>query len=495
MTRVAVVGAGVGGLACGARLAAQGYDVEVFEQAAVVGGKLGIHEQDGFRFDTGPSLLTWPQLVHDLLDVTATDRDGTTDDAELDLHQIDPIARYRYPDGITLHAHANRDRMRHAFDTSLGLGTGAAWARLMERAEGMWNAIEQPILSQPQPSVKGLANQARRLTDLGKIAPHRTLRSIGQQYLHHPHQRQFLERYATYTGSDPRRAPAVLATIPWLEQTTGAWYVAGGLHRIAEVLADRIATHGGQVHTSAQVDTIATTGDAVAGVTLADGTRVDADIVVANTEARTLYGRLLEHPGVSKWRREVERAEPSLSGFVVLLGLDGRTPDLSHHTVLFNADYDAEFDAIFGADPQPVADPTIYVSVPDDPTAAPDGSEAWFVLVNAARQGPVDWDAGDTSARYAEHIVDLMAKRGLDIRHRIRTSAHISPADLARRTGANGGAIYGTSSNGWRAAAMRPANRGPVAGLYLVGGSAHPGGGLPLVLKSAEITAGLITGA
>lgn len=489
MTRVAVVGAGVGGLACGARLAARGYDVQVFEQAAAVGGKLGIHEQDGFRFDTGPSLLTWPEVVQNVLDQTA---DGGAEAEPLELQQVDPIAHYRYPDGITLDAHADRDRMRRAFDTSLGLGTGAAWTRLMERAERMWDAIEQPILSQPQASVAGLVNQARRLTDLQKIAPHRTLRSIGNQYLHHPHQQQFLERYATYTGSDPRRAPAVLITIPWLEQSKGAWYVKGGLHQIAEVLAYRITAHGGQVHTSAPVSTVATNGDAVAGVTLSDGTRVAADIVIANTEARTLYGRLLEHPNAPKWRKEIERAEPSLSGFVVLLGLDGRTPNLSHHTVLFNADYDAEFDAIFGSEPQPVQDPTIYVSVPDDPGAAPDGSEAWFVLVNAARQGPVDWDAGDTTPRYAEHIIDLMAKRGLDVRHRIRMSASISPADLARRTGAIGGAIYGTSSNGWRAASMRPANRGPIDGLYLVGGSAHPGGGLPLVLKSAEITAGLI---
>lgn len=490
MTRVAVVGAGVGGLACGARLAARGYDVHVFEQADVVGGKLGLHEQDGFRFDTGPSLLTWPQLVRDVLDVTNPGGDAEM----LDLRQVEPLGRYRWPDDTMLDAHADRDRMRRSFDTALGLGTGAAWTRLMDRAERMWDAIEQPILSRPQSGVTGFANQARRLTDLQKIAPHRTLRSIGQQYLHHPHQQQFLERYATYTGSDPRRAPAVLATIPWLEQNTGSWYVDGGLHRIAEALAGRIEAHGGQVHTSAHVDTIATTGDHVTGVTLADGTRMTADVVIANTEARTLYGQLLEHASAPKWRQEVERAEPSLSGFVVLLGLSGRTPDLTHHTVLFNADYDPEFDAIFGSDPSPVADPTIYVSVPDDPSAAPKGDEAWFVLVNAARQGPVDWDAGDTSARYAEHVIDLMAKRGLDVRNRIRMSAWISPADLARRTGAVGGAIYGTSSNGWRAASMRPANRGPVEGLYLVGGSAHPGGGLPLVLKSAEITAGLIDG-
>jgi phytoene desaturase len=492
MTRVAVIGAGVGGLACAARLASRGHDVQVFEQADVVGGKLGIHEQDGFRFDTGPSLLIWPRLITDVLEATAPSDGSAADVTAVSLEPVEPLARYHWTDGTTLDAHADRERMRRAFDSSLGLGTGAAWTRLMDRAERMWDAIEGPILSQPQSGVAGLANQARRLADLQKIAPHRSLRGIGQQYLHHPQQQQFLERYATYTGSDPRRAPAVLATIPWLEQSTGAWYVPGGLHRIAEALADRVTANGGRVHTAAQVTTVATDGDRVVGVTLADGTRVPADVVVANTEARVLYGRLLEHQDAPSWRREVERAEPSLSGFVVLLGLEDRTPDLAHHTVLFSDDYDAEFDAIFGSDAHPITDPTIYVSAPDDPATAPDGGEAWFVLVNAARQGPVDWDRGDTATRYAEHVIDLLAKRGFDVRHRIRTMAHMSPADLARRTGAVGGAIYGTSSNGWRAATMRPANRGPLEGLYLVGGSAHPGGGLPLVLKSAEITAGLI---
>jgi phytoene desaturase len=231
----------------------------------------------------------------------------------------------------------------------------------------------------------------------------------------------------------------------------------------------------------------------VVGVTLTDGTRIPAEIVVSNTEARTLYGQLLEHPNATRWRTQVERAEPSLSGFIVLLGLDGTTPDMAHHTVMFNTDYDSEFDGIFGAAPQPVSDPTIYVSAPNDPTIAPEGCESWFVLVNAARQGPVDWDAGDTAERYADHIVDLMAKRGIDVRHRIRVRRWISPADLQRRTGAIGGAIYGSSSNGRRAAFLRPANGGPLDGLYLVGGSAHPGGGIPLVLKSAEIVAQMIS--
>lgn len=488
MTRAVIIGAGVGGLACGARLAAAGYDVTVLEKASRIGGKLGVHVEEGFRFDTGPSLLAWPELLRELLDTTHSDGH----DEDFELVPIDPIARYFYPDGVRLDAHADRDRMRLSFDEALGLGTGAAWNNLMLRAERMWSVIEEQVLSKPTSGITGLVGQSVRVTDLRTIAPHRSLRSIGQQYLHHPHQRQFLERYATYTGSDPRRAPAVLATIPWLEQTYGSWYVPGGLHRIAEILQRRIEAHGGAVHTAAPVDTVATRDNKVVGVTLTDGTRIPAEVVVSNTEARTLYGQLLEHPNAARWRDQVERAEPSLSGFVLLLGLRGTTPDMAHHTVMFNTDYDSEFDAIFGAGPEPVPDPTIYVSAPRDPSIAPDGCEAWFVLVNAARQGPVDWDAGDRSARYAEHIIDLMAKRGLDIRQRIRVHRWLSPADLQRRTGAIGGAIYGSSSNGRRAAFLRPANGAPVEGLYLVGGSAHPGGGLPLVLKSAEIVAGMV---
>ncbi|MBA2529516.1 MAG: phytoene desaturase, partial [Euzebyales bacterium] len=191
-------------------------------------------------------------------------------------------------------------------------------------------------------------------------------------------------------------------------------------------------------------------------------------------------------------RRRLAKAPPSLSGFVLLLGVEGRTPDLAHHTVLFPADYDAEFAAIFGRQPRPVPDPTLYVSVPRDPAVAPSGCEAWFVLVNAPRHGPVNWDERGLAERYAGHLVDLLARRGLDVRDRIRFREMLSPADLQRRTGAVGGGIYGTSSNGPRAAFLRPANRSPVPGLFLAGGSSHPGGGLPLVTLSAAIVADLI---
>jgi phytoene dehydrogenase-like protein len=159
--------------------------------------------------------------------------------------------------------------------------------------------------------------------------------------------------------------------------------------------------------------------------------------------------------------------------------------------VLFPEDYDAELDAVFGG--TPVDDPTVYVSAPDDPATRPDDdSESWFVLVNAPRHGTVDWTAPGLADSYASRVLEVMARRGLDVRDRLKWCVVRTPADLERDTGSVGGSIYGTSSNGARAAFLRPANASPVPGLFLVGGSAHPGGGLPLVALSAEIVAGLV---
>jgi phytoene dehydrogenase-like protein len=222
--------------------------------------------------------------------------------------------------------------------------------------------------------------------------------------------------------------------------------------------------------------------------------------VVCNADAAALYRDLLP-PAVParRARAALRRVTPSSSGFVLLLALRGRTPGLAHHTVLFPDDYDAEFDALFGSRTtprRPVADPTVYVSAPDDPATRPDDdSESWFVLVNAPRHEPgdgVDWDAPGLADSYADRVLGTMARRGLDVRDRVRWRVVRTPADLERETGSVGGSIYGTSSNGARAAFLRPANAAELPGLFLVGGSSHPGGGLPLVTLSAEIVARLV---
>jgi phytoene desaturase len=487
MSRVVVVGGGVGGLAAAARLAALGHTVTVCEQAATVGGKLGLEAIGGYRFGTGPSLLTMPHVFRALFADT-----GAPLEDVLDIVAVDPLVRYRFADGTVLDTSNDSAVTCANIAAALGAGAGEDWRRLLDRAERIWEAVEGPFLSTPVTSVLGLARQAARVRDLATVAPWRTLRGLGRAYLRDPRLRMLLERYATYSGSDPRRAPAALAAVTHAEQAFGGWYVRGGLRRLVEALHERAVEHGASVRTGADVEAVEVAGGRAAGVRLRGGEYLAADVVVANADAAHVYGDLVTDRRTAGARSRLRRATPSLSGFVLLLGVRGPTSGLAHHNVRYSGDYDAEFDAIFGPRPHPVEEPTIYVSAPDDPATRPDGCEAWSVLVNAPRHGPVDWDAPGLAEAYARSLLDVLAARGLDVRGRVEVQATITPAELERRTRAPGGAIYGTSSNGPGAAFLRPANRSPVRGLYLVGGSAHPGGGLPLVALSAQIVASMI---
>ena len=497
MARVVVVGAGLGGLAAAARLAASGHGVTVVEQSEEIGGKLGLFARDGHVFDTGPSLVTLPQVFRDLFAATG----GSLEDA-VDLVRLDPAVAYRFADGTRLVMPGSPDAVPGALDDALGAGAGAQWAALQARAAEMWRISEGPFLRSPLRGAATLARLARNPADVATIAPWQTLRGLGAGYLQDPRLRTVLDRYATYSGSDPRRAPAVLATVPYAEQAFGSWYVRGGLHRLAEAVAERATEGGAVVRTGCAVRRVVVEGGRAAGVELADGGQLAADVVVSGADAAAVYRDLLPADRSTRGvRRNLTRATPSLSVVVLLLALRGRTPGLAHHTVLFPADYDAEFDAVFGTGrfrgaPRPVADPTVYISAPDDPALRPDDdSESWFVLVNAPRHDPdrgVDWDAPGLAETYADRVLDVLAERGMDVRDRVRWREVRTPADLERSTGSPGGSIYGTSSNGARAAFLRPDNVSPVPGLFLVGCSAHPGGGLPLVALSAEIVAGLI---
>ena len=490
MARVVVIGAGVGGLAAAVRLAVAGHRVEVFEQAPSVGGKLGRYERSTdagtFRFDTGPSLLTLPHVFADLFASA-----GASLAEELDLVALDPLVRHVFPDGARLDSSADHEVFVARVEAAFGPGAAAQWRALWRRAQRSWEISWERILRSSVDSWRTVAGLAWRLDEFAAIAPGRTLRAIGRSYLTEPHLRTMLDRYATYVGSDPRRAPAALLAVPYAELAHGGWYVRGGLALLGEALSRLAASAGVTVHTGARVARIETAGGQVAGIRLADGPAVAADVVVANVDALELYTALLP-----RTHRAARLRRRSLGGYVLLLGLrGGPTHGLAHHTVFFPDRYDDEFDALFARPVQPVANPAIFITSPDDAAVRPPGHEAWFVLVNAPPQGPapdgVDWRAPGLAEAYADRVLAALARRGVDVRDRVIFREIRTPADLQQATGSPGGAIYGTPSHGLTGL-LRPPNRGAVRGLFLVGGSTHPGGGLPMVALSAKIVADLI---
>ncbi len=495
MARIVVIGAGMGGMAVAARLAVKAHEVTILEQSSTYGGKLGRFERDGFVFDTGPSLLTIPAVYRDLFNKT-----GGPLESSVELLDLDPAFSYRFPDGTVVDMPGvGIGQCAAALGAALGGNADEQWRAFSQRAADMWQVTRRPFLESPLSGVRDLLPLARDLSAVRTVAPFTSLRSLAAQYLDDPRLRMLVDRYATYAGSDPRRAPAALATVPYVEQTFGAYHIAGGIRRLADALYERTLERGVAYRFDTDVAEVLTNAASVSGVRLADGSVIDADIVVSNADATHLYRDLVRDNRARNPLRSLGKSTLSLSGFVLLLAVRGRTPGLRHHNVWFPQDYDAEFDSIFGRNPKPVDDPTIYVCAPDDSAMRPDSDhESWFVLVNAPRHsltgatGTIDWTATGLAQTYRDRVLTVLAERGVDVRDRLLWSQVRTPADLERDTRAPGGAIYGTSSNGSRAAFLRPANRSPVPGLFLVGGSAHPGGGLPLVGMSAEIVANLI---
>ena len=476
MTRAVIIGGGVGGLATAIRLRAARHDVTVFERNTVVGGKLATYERDGYTFDVGPSLVTWPE-VYDEVFRTA----GTTLAEQVELVRLDPQFRYRWPDGSMLTVPDRDDETADAFE-DFATGAGEQWRRFDDRGRTIWDVAKRTFFAGPMSNPVALAKRMHSPFDLTAIDPLRSLHRSAESFFDDPHLVQWADRYATYSGSSPYAAPATLACIPHLEARYGCWYPVGGLDALRAAF-ERVARGSGvEIRTATEVASIVA-DDRVRGVVLADGTRERADVVVANTDAEYLYSELL--PDRQALRR-TRRATRSTSGFVMCVGARGLTPGITHHNVWFSQSYRAEYDALDAG--RLADDPTVYgcVSSVTDPSQAPDGCENWFLLVNTPEGVDVDREA------YGELVFERLRAHGVDLTPRTEFRHTMTPADIAERYRTPGGAIYGTSSNGKRAAFVRPANRGIRPGLYLVGGSSHPGGGLPLVTTSARIVADMI---
>ena len=488
---VVIIGAGMGGLATAARLAKRGHKVSIYEATENVGGKCRTETINGFKFDIGPSLLTLPAVYRDLFLKT-----GKRIEHLLQLNPVDPSFTYLFDDGKKIiFPNLSHQGTVAAITDSLGPDAGKQWHQLLLRAEAMWDASREDFIENEISSISNFLTRKSLFKDLRTISPFKSLRNLFQQYSDNPYLQKIIDRYATYTGSDPREVPAVLLTIAFVEEAFGAWHISGGIGNLANEVSKRCQELGVDIYTKSRVVEIRTEGKYAKGIKLSDGRNIDADLVVANADATLVYNTLLKKNRFTRRpRRNLKRATPSLSGFSIQLGLRG-TSDLGHHTVIFPKNYDAEFDAIF-KEKRPVKEPAIYICNPQDPTMTPSQEhESWFILVNAPRHEPdsgFDWSDKEFSKKYADQIIQQIEDRGIKIRDRIEVMKIRTPADFETEVLAPSGSIYGTSSNGARSAFFRAKNRSPIKNLYCVGGSAHPGGGLPLVGISAEIVANAI---
>ena len=486
MAEIVVIGAGMSGLAAAARLATVGHRVTVCEAGPTHGGMVGQYRRDGFRFDTGPTLLTLPAVYRDLM--LKTGRTRLED--EVELRPVDPSSLHLLPDGSRFAlANASLAKVVQALDEALGAGAGTRWGELLERGRGVWEATRRPLLEEPLPEDPSALHQdpylpAKRRRLLGR--PVATLADVAERELRDPRLTALLDEYALRFGLDPRRAPASLTALPYMEQSFGVWYVTGGMRALADAVLRRCEQRRVRLRFDTPVAEVLG-AERVEGVLLADGSRLDAEVVIAGTDPRAFAaGTAPAAP------------PPDAPGrLTVLLALRGGRPaDAPHRTVVHAADRRDELDALFPAAPggpaRLSAAPTVQLLRPDDATLAPAGHEAALLTATVPSQARYDWTVPGRAEACADALLARAALAAPELRERVLWREVRTPADTERETGAPGGAVPGPALAGAGGSYLRAPSRTPLPGLYLVGGSAHPGGGLARVGMSAAVTAELV---
>jgi len=487
--KVLVIGAGLGGLSAAIRLAKAGHTVEVWEKNGAPGGKLKEMRIMGFRWDMGPSLLTMP---HVLGDVFASAGERMED--HLDLVRLDSACRYLWTDGTVI-------------DENAAFWLKPEVAKFLKYARGIYELSGEAYLNRPPRDfwrAFTLSNLGK-LRHIGKIATVRTMSTEVERRISDPYLRQIFLRYATYNGSSPYSTPATFNIIPYVEAKFGAWYVLGGMAKIAEALTALAQRLG----VTFRFNTTAidwNRNEAVAH----DGHRRLAHFLVCNGDVLSaLCGRrqgkvpstdgpmtgFLSRLIGPKTRKKLLTPPLSTSGFILFLGVRGCDPRLGHHNVFFSDHYPYEFHELHDRNICPT-EPTIYVSISSrsDPGHAPAGHDNYFVLVNAPPRDPtVPWAPAETQA-YRDLVLQRLEHFGMaNLRSRIVTERIFTPSDFATRDLAYHGALYGWASHSIQTSLFRPPLRAPgTRNVFFAGGTTHPGGGIPLVLLSGKMVADLI---
>jgi phytoene desaturase len=485
--KIAVIGSGIGGLSAACELAKDGHEVHIFERTNKAGGKLHEERLDGFRFDTGPSLLTMPYVIESLFQYC-----GKSLHDYIELIPLDPLCRYYFSDG---------SRFDNYFDTQksveelsrLNHNDALKYTDFLKKAEKLYHRTAQSFIFNPLANARDL--KSLKWFDLFRIDAFSTVSEKVDTHFESEYARMFFKRFTTYNGSDPWQAPATLNVIPHVELNLGAYYIKGGMYRLADALVNLATDLNVTFHFNAHIDSIQVEEGKATGVIM-NNTIHPFELIVSNSDATFTHTKLLSDKIVPiQQKKHLQKLEPSCSGFVILLGIDKQYDQLAHHTIFFSSDYKAEFNAIFKESILP-DDPTIYVANTSysDQDHAPNGGSNLFILVNAPWVKNKSFWSEQMTEAYTEKIILKLAAHGLrGLKASTRVQQVITPLEFQERWLSNRGSIYGTSSNHRLSAFLRPRNRSPFArNLYLVGGSTHPGGGIPLVMTSARHACTLI---
>jgi 1-hydroxycarotenoid 3,4-desaturase len=467
-----VIGAGIGGLVSAVELASAGLAVTVCEAAATPGGKMRQVNHDGALIDAGPTVLTLRGIFDDIFA-----RAGTSLDAHVHLQKLDILARHFWDDAV-LDLHADRQKNIAAISAFAGPNAARLFADFTKRAARVFETLDETFMRAPQPGLPGLIRNAgaRHLPGLLSISPFTTLWDELGKYFPDARLRQLFGRYATYSGASPFLAPATLMLIADAE-AQGVWRITGGMQNLANSLARLAESQGALFRYGCKVSDIETQNGRAASVRLAGGETLPADVVVANADAAALAAGLFGAAAVRAVAPEMRSAKRSLSALTWAVTGETSGAELQHHNVFFSADYKAEFAAIAAG--RLPSDPTVNVCAQDQ--------NKFLILVNAKAAGDTNPFSESEIAQCWTSVMRKLHRAGVALNARQMTVT--GPTQFEALFPATGGALYGRSLQGWRDPFRRPGSASRLPGLYLAGGSAHPGPGIPMAAISGQLAA------
>lgn len=489
---VGIVGGGLGGLTAACTLAARGHRVTVFERNSWLGGKAAVLEHDGFRFDMGPTILLMPSVLRK---VFAEAGESVAD--HLRLIPLDPQWRSFFSDGSTLDLVRDTPVMHAEIERFGGTAAAQGYSRFIETSRRLHDISDRYFFWK---SVGGIADTFQAtgmaspqvLRDLWSLKMGQTVGGVVRSHISDPRVAQMVDHFTQYVGSAPDASPAVLCGIAHMQTDEGVWYPEGGTAAVPRALRQLAERLGVIFVAGTQVTHIMTEGKCVSGLATAEGDRYEFDAIVSNSDVVRTSSELLDFVAGQSAALPSTGAEPACSGVVLYLGLRERYEHLLHHNFVFSQDPHQEFDQIYRRG-EPADDPTCYLCAPSgtDHSVSPEGGEALYVLVHTPYlRNHHDWKA--MFPKYREVILKKLADTAnlTDLEERIVVESALTPEDIDRRYHVWKGAIYGLASHGRFLGAFKSGNRNRgIRGLYLAGGSAHPGPGMPMAMMSGWIAA------